>query len=646
MLSYFLPSSSRAFRYFKKPINIFCEFIPQVIFLMSIFGYMNILIISKWLMYSSRLSGDAPSILIVLINMFMMKEEAKPMYKGMAVLQTILVLLAVICIPWMLVIKPVILYREHKRSSIYQRRLTTTSNDTSLASQGVTSSSTTSVGSPQLNPAGNGSVTQNTSENAMKESPENAGDSTTIAIEPTSAAVTTTIDGEEKGKGHGEHGEGFELGDCIIHQVQTLAFSSLQLLRSWLSKRLDDLHLSRFPYLPPFFLLTGHSHDRILPGVDFPHGFVPSTLGSQPSSCSIEWSLVEYGNEDWSKRYWSWKGSGDVGYLCFLGSPNRFSSTLDGRVECIPSCPSTSLGRISIQVLPWSRDRVWAIFIQSNPPTRGGKCWLTWKIRRVQEILSTASKILKMWKQRRDAILTFCTRDFVLQKNSPLQFNQEYCQKKDGSNSPTMLPGNMLCVTLSFWYWTWLDKKERDSWERTHVVKSLMPEKSCFMIRIRLRFGIICSTSVSESGYTKPALAFSLSHYQEWERIRDTKPLLLFCSLRGDRTVKKCLEFQRHNGMTISSYPEEEDENVWQVSSGMWVKGMMCGIKTLDTFPLLCDILESWWERCVHTVRILERDSGVDFYSASEATGGFVKMDLLFFRVLAGSISLLYFLSC
>ena len=103
--------------YFKKPLNIVCEFIPQVIFLLSIFGYMNLLIISKWLTYDSRDSGCAPSILITLINMFLMKYPDKPcflapMYSGQKFFQVCLVLLALICIPWMLALKPFMLKKQ------------------------------------------------------------------------------------------------------------------------------------------------------------------------------------------------------------------------------------------------------------------------------------------------------------------------------------------------------------------------------------------------------------------------------------------------------------------------------------------------------------------------------------------------------
>ncbi|KAI1280843.1 putative V-type proton ATPase subunit [Halotydeus destructor] len=103
--------------YFKKPVNIYCEFIPQVIFLMSIFGYLIILVVAKFIMYDAATSGCAPSILITLINMFLQKYSTdpkdpcnlKPMYGGQQVVQTVLVVLALVCVPWMLFIKPFVL---------------------------------------------------------------------------------------------------------------------------------------------------------------------------------------------------------------------------------------------------------------------------------------------------------------------------------------------------------------------------------------------------------------------------------------------------------------------------------------------------------------------------------------------------------
>ncbi|XP_054717474.1 V-type proton ATPase 116 kDa subunit a 1-like [Uloborus diversus] len=115
--------------HFKKPLSIYLEFLPQIIFMSCIFGYLVILIFAKWVMYTWQQAYCAPSLLISLINMFLMKyadeDEYKkpefcylaPMYGGQQVLQTILVVVAFLCVPWMLVPKPIMIHLRNKRLS-------------------------------------------------------------------------------------------------------------------------------------------------------------------------------------------------------------------------------------------------------------------------------------------------------------------------------------------------------------------------------------------------------------------------------------------------------------------------------------------------------------------------------------------------
>lgn len=72
-------------RYFKKPLNIYLGFIPEIIFMSSLFGYLVILIFYKWLSYDVRSSREAPSLLIAFINMFLFNYSDptnKPLYSG------------------------------------------------------------------------------------------------------------------------------------------------------------------------------------------------------------------------------------------------------------------------------------------------------------------------------------------------------------------------------------------------------------------------------------------------------------------------------------------------------------------------------------------------------------------------------------
>lgn len=101
--------------YFRKPLNIMCEFIPQILFLIAIFGYLVVMIFFKWVHYTSAEAPCAPSLLISLINMFLFKYVDEPcylrqMYYGQQTVQTLLVAVAFICVPWMLLIKPICLH--------------------------------------------------------------------------------------------------------------------------------------------------------------------------------------------------------------------------------------------------------------------------------------------------------------------------------------------------------------------------------------------------------------------------------------------------------------------------------------------------------------------------------------------------------
>lgn len=115
-------------KFFNSPIDILTEFIPRLIWLTAIFGYMVLMIFYKWIAYYWANSGCAPSILIMLINMFLYKYpdsnaegtpcHLKPIYYGQQLVQTILLLGAVVCIPWMLLLKPYIIMKQRKQQSI------------------------------------------------------------------------------------------------------------------------------------------------------------------------------------------------------------------------------------------------------------------------------------------------------------------------------------------------------------------------------------------------------------------------------------------------------------------------------------------------------------------------------------------------
>jgi len=120
-------------KYFRNKLNIYCEFIPQIVFLSCMFGYMSLLMFHKWVAYTAGgFHGDlpsgercAPSILISFINMVLFKENEMEsskcvtayMFYGQNGLQHFLVVVALVCVPWMLLAKPLLLRREAKTSN-------------------------------------------------------------------------------------------------------------------------------------------------------------------------------------------------------------------------------------------------------------------------------------------------------------------------------------------------------------------------------------------------------------------------------------------------------------------------------------------------------------------------------------------------
>ncbi|KAI7803570.1 V-type proton ATPase 116 kDa subunit a isoform X2 [Triplophysa rosa] len=102
--------------YFKKPLNIYLGFIPEIVFMSSLFGYLMLLVFYKWTAYDARSSKDAPSLLIAFINMFLFNYNDptnKPLYRGQMAIQCLLVVIALACVPCMLIVKTLVMRRQH-----------------------------------------------------------------------------------------------------------------------------------------------------------------------------------------------------------------------------------------------------------------------------------------------------------------------------------------------------------------------------------------------------------------------------------------------------------------------------------------------------------------------------------------------------
>uniref|UniRef100_A0A4W3JNE3 V-type proton ATPase subunit a n=1 Tax=Callorhinchus milii TaxID=7868 RepID=A0A4W3JNE3_CALMI len=100
--------------HFNKMYNIALVLIPELLFLICLFGYLVFMIIYKWLAYSPLNSRSAPSILIHFINMFLMQGTGSvDLYDGEHTLEVFLVVVAVLSVPVLLVGRPAYLYWIH-----------------------------------------------------------------------------------------------------------------------------------------------------------------------------------------------------------------------------------------------------------------------------------------------------------------------------------------------------------------------------------------------------------------------------------------------------------------------------------------------------------------------------------------------------
>lgn len=103
-------------RYFSDSISTIFEFIPQMIFLNSLFGYLTFLIILKWV------TGSTADLYHTMIYMFLSPGNVdcngecpeNQMFAGQGFLQLILLLVAFVAVPFMLFPKPLILKKQHE----------------------------------------------------------------------------------------------------------------------------------------------------------------------------------------------------------------------------------------------------------------------------------------------------------------------------------------------------------------------------------------------------------------------------------------------------------------------------------------------------------------------------------------------------
>mmetsp|Transcript_11003 Transcript_11003/g.32964 ORF Transcript_11003/g.32964 Transcript_11003/m.32964 type:complete len:841 (-) Transcript_11003:131-2653(-) len=103
-------------RYFRDTLSMVCEFIPQMIFLNALFGYLAFLIILKWV------TGSTADLYHIMIYMFLSPFDSdcggkcpeNVLFTGQGLLQPLLLMVALCAVPAMLFPKPYILKKRHE----------------------------------------------------------------------------------------------------------------------------------------------------------------------------------------------------------------------------------------------------------------------------------------------------------------------------------------------------------------------------------------------------------------------------------------------------------------------------------------------------------------------------------------------------
>ncbi|KFK30491.1 hypothetical protein AALP_AA7G268500 [Arabis alpina] len=97
--------------FFKSKVNIWFQFVPQMIFLNSLFGYLSVLIIIKWC------TGSQADLYHVMIYMFLSPTDElgeNELFPHQKIVQLVLLFLALVSVPCMLLPKPFILKKQHE----------------------------------------------------------------------------------------------------------------------------------------------------------------------------------------------------------------------------------------------------------------------------------------------------------------------------------------------------------------------------------------------------------------------------------------------------------------------------------------------------------------------------------------------------
>lgn len=107
--------------HFKSKLDFFFEFVPQIILMMVLFGFMDLLIICKWLTDFKGREHMAPSVITTMIDMALNGGSIAPGTQAVVVsdsfqqgISIAFLLIALVCVPSMLFPKPLYIDKMNK----------------------------------------------------------------------------------------------------------------------------------------------------------------------------------------------------------------------------------------------------------------------------------------------------------------------------------------------------------------------------------------------------------------------------------------------------------------------------------------------------------------------------------------------------